>query len=219
MSRKKMSGENRKALILEAARRVFSQRGFDAAKTLEIAREAGVSEALLYRHFPSKLSLYRSVLRLVIREQDENNARLGVHEPTSAGLVQTLKTYFTFLTSPEFAAEKSQQNFRLLLSSLASDGSYAALIYRRAQRLIAPNIRAAILHGREQGDIVGVTLLSENTSMFIEHVGIMLNAITGLRAGPALYASQGNELVRQAVWFCCRGIGMTDEAIGRYLTD
>lgn len=216
MSRKRMPGESRKNSILQAARRVFSQRGFEAAKTLDIARAAGVSEALVYRHFPSKLALYRAVLRALIREQDEMNARLGVQNQTCQGLVTALKAYFTFLITPDPAEREAQQNFRLLLASLAGDGNYALLIYRRAQRIIGPTIQAALLDGRAKGDIQGESLAFENTSMFIEHVGIMMSAVSALPSGGTLYAEQGDALVRQAVWFCCRGIGMTDQAIATY---
>ena len=53
MTRKRISGTERRTLILAAARRIFSQYGYEGAKTLQIAREAKVSEALVYRHFPS----------------------------------------------------------------------------------------------------------------------------------------------------------------------
>lgn len=217
MTRKRIPSEDRKVLILDAARRVFSQRGFDAAKTLEIARAANVSEALVYRHYPSKLSLYRAVLRSLIRDQDENTTRLGLPEPTTRGLVLALRTYINFIVSTNPEEEKTRQNFRLLLASLAGDGSYASLVYSRSQRLMMPSIRAAIQFARDNGDIVGMELAAENTSMFIEHVGLMLNTIASLAPARWPYASRGEDLARQAVWFCCRGIGMTDAAIARHI--
>ncbi len=51
------AAERRQALV-EAAVRVFSARGYAGATTAEIAREAGVSEPILYRHFRSKRELY-----------------------------------------------------------------------------------------------------------------------------------------------------------------
>lgn len=57
-----MSGEERKALILDAALNVFAQKGFSGARTKEIAREAGISETLVFRHFQSKQNLYRLAL-------------------------------------------------------------------------------------------------------------------------------------------------------------
>lgn len=51
----------RKALI-EAARAVFAEKGFDAASTPEIAAAAGVSRGALYHHFEDKKALFRAVV-------------------------------------------------------------------------------------------------------------------------------------------------------------
>ena len=58
-----MSGEDRRAAILAAARRAFAERGYQGAGTARIAEAAGCSEAILYRHFPSKRDLLLEVLR------------------------------------------------------------------------------------------------------------------------------------------------------------
>jgi TetR/AcrR family transcriptional regulator len=42
--------------------RLFSQRGFSGTTTKEIAHEAGVSEAIIFRHFANKQELYRAIL-------------------------------------------------------------------------------------------------------------------------------------------------------------
>lgn len=217
MGRKRISGTERKALILEAARVVFSQYGFEAAKTQDIAKAAKVSEALVYRHFPSKLALYRAILRHSIREQDENYRVMSVTSTDAAGIVKTLKTYFTLMSAPEHS--DIQSRFRLLLSSLSGDGTYAALIYRRAQRMMGHTIEEALKNARAVGDVKGMALDVANTSMFIEHIGTMMSAIMWQRSIAAPYARGGKDIVRQAVWFCCRGIGFTDEAIARHYDD
>ncbi len=52
----------RRAALLETAVRVFSDGSFRGTTTAEIARAAGVSEPILYRHFPSKRALYLAAL-------------------------------------------------------------------------------------------------------------------------------------------------------------
>ncbi|UJW30340.1 TetR/AcrR family transcriptional regulator [Saccharothrix sp. AJ9571] len=49
---------NRKQLIVEAAGRVFSERGYHAASMEEIAAGVGITAAALYRHFPNKYALF-----------------------------------------------------------------------------------------------------------------------------------------------------------------
>jgi AcrR family transcriptional regulator len=52
----------RRSAIIEAALGVFSDGSYAGATTAEIAREAGVSEPILYRHFASKRDLYYACL-------------------------------------------------------------------------------------------------------------------------------------------------------------
>ena len=57
-----MAATDRKHQLLETALDVFSRRGFEGATTKEIAAAAGVAEAVIFRHFPTKQALYTEVL-------------------------------------------------------------------------------------------------------------------------------------------------------------
>ena len=57
--------------LLEAAARVFAHSGLEGATTREIAREAGVNEVTLFRHFQSKEKLLTAVLQRTFASQDE----------------------------------------------------------------------------------------------------------------------------------------------------
>src|SRR5207248_11180252 len=56
--RPRLAAEERRALLLETACHVFSRGSYRGVTTAEIAREAGVTEPVLYRHFASKRELY-----------------------------------------------------------------------------------------------------------------------------------------------------------------
>ncbi len=58
----RMSGDERRKQILRVAIQLFSQRGFSGTTTKEIARAAGVSEAIIFRHFANKEELYSAIL-------------------------------------------------------------------------------------------------------------------------------------------------------------
>ena len=58
----RMTGEDRRLQILKVAMRLFSQRGFRGTTTKEIALAAGVSEAMVFRHFATKEQLYSAIL-------------------------------------------------------------------------------------------------------------------------------------------------------------
>ena len=60
--RMRLPSKERRQAIVTAVKGAFAAKGFDGTTTRELARAAGVSEALLYKHFPSKESLYGAML-------------------------------------------------------------------------------------------------------------------------------------------------------------
>ena len=66
----RMPGEDRRRQLLRVAVESFARNGFSGTKTKDIAAAAGVSEAILFRHFASKEDLYHAIL-------DEKEATLG----------------------------------------------------------------------------------------------------------------------------------------------
>jgi AcrR family transcriptional regulator len=58
----RLSAEERKAAVLDTACGIFSTGSYRGTTTAEIARQAGVTEPVLYRHFASKRDLYLAVL-------------------------------------------------------------------------------------------------------------------------------------------------------------
>ena len=61
--RKRLPGTERRAQLIEVAISIFGQRGFRGATTKAIADAAGISEATIFRHFPSKEDLYVAAFR------------------------------------------------------------------------------------------------------------------------------------------------------------
>ena len=58
----RMAGEERRRQILQVAMSLFSRRGFRGTTTKEIAQAAGVSEAMVFRHFANKDELYSAII-------------------------------------------------------------------------------------------------------------------------------------------------------------
>src|SRR5438874_8001178 len=61
-TRPRLTAVERRQAVLDTAGRVFSRSSYRGATTAEIAREAGISEPILYRHFGSKRDLYLACL-------------------------------------------------------------------------------------------------------------------------------------------------------------
>jgi AcrR family transcriptional regulator len=58
----RMTGDERREQILHIAIKLFSRNGFSGTTTKKIAAEAGISEAMVFRHFASKDELYHAIL-------------------------------------------------------------------------------------------------------------------------------------------------------------
>ncbi len=58
----RLSGEERRKQIINAALTLFADKGFSGTRTREIAELAGVSETLIFQHFKTKEDLYRAAL-------------------------------------------------------------------------------------------------------------------------------------------------------------
>lgn len=57
-----MTAAERRAAIIQSAMKLFSERGFRGTTTRELASAVGVSEPVLYQHFPSKGDLYTAII-------------------------------------------------------------------------------------------------------------------------------------------------------------
>jgi TetR/AcrR family transcriptional regulator len=60
--RPRLTADERRQVVLDTACRVFFKKSYRGATTAEIAREAGITEPILYRHFGSKRDLYIACL-------------------------------------------------------------------------------------------------------------------------------------------------------------
>jgi AcrR family transcriptional regulator len=58
---------NKKQTILKTAARLFAAQGFDGTTTLQISREAGVTEPLIYYHFNGKDDLFTRIIESTAR--------------------------------------------------------------------------------------------------------------------------------------------------------
>ncbi len=61
-TRPRLAAMERRAAVLDTACRIFSKGSYRGTTTAEIARESGVTEPILYRHFSSKRELYLACL-------------------------------------------------------------------------------------------------------------------------------------------------------------
>ena len=209
------SDERRKAIVA-AAVPLFAHKGFAGTTTKELAEAAGISEALLFRHFPSKKLLYGEILRLGC-EGDPALERLATLEPSSATLIHMTTFMVRYFLLGGADRVELDTRLRLVLHSFLEDGEYARelfdTIFERVHPLFVASIDAAIA----AGDLKLEPIASPNRFWFGHHVAAMVAFVflPGRAAVP--YRGSITALVEELSWFILRGIGMRDAAIAAVL--
>ncbi len=138
MSTLRMTSDLRRQLILGAAKRCFARNGFAGTTTKSVAAAAAISEALLFKHFPSKAALYAEILAEEC-EADPDLAHLLGLEPSTATLVELIKGMVRhFLSISDGSDHEEAQRLRLMTTSHLDDGEFARLLYAKVGALIGP---------------------------------------------------------------------------------
>jgi AcrR family transcriptional regulator len=95
----------KKRQILDGARRVFFEHGFEAASMNDITRAAGVSKGTIYAYFPSKEALFEALVNF---EREEQVERLLAFDATRHDLDHVLHDFavrlVTSMTHPQSVA-------------------------------------------------------------------------------------------------------------------
>jgi AcrR family transcriptional regulator len=215
MSATRLSSAGRRASIIAAAKAVFARHGLEGARTQQIAKAAGISEALLFRHFPTKTHIYRAVLREVIADQNATFRLHGMAAPSTEGLLEILRRTISYAMQGMNAA--NAEGMRMVVGSLAGDGGYARLVYRRAMRLTLPGLEIALKAARADGGLTGQMMSATNAAMFVENISTMLMMARCHDKMVIPYDEDDDRTLREAIFFCARGIGIAEERIARFL--
>jgi AcrR family transcriptional regulator len=211
----RLSADERRAAIVEAATNVFAQNGFHGTTTRELAKAAGVSEALLYKHFPSKESLFSAMLAAGAHGALSSEfKRIIALEPSTATLVLMVHFMISYYVRRE-ATEASALN-TLQVQSLLEDGEFVRLRHSRFAPAWIAKFDQCLKHAADAGDLRDVPTRGDLRVWFVQHIAfsLMLNLHPKI---PAIdYDADRNTLVEQATWFALLGVGVKEEAIRRY---
>jgi AcrR family transcriptional regulator len=122
--------ELRRMQILDAAARVFAEKGFRSAKVQEVARAAGVAHGTVYNYFPSKEELLLALLDR-LNETEQRAAQLA--SVPDGNLAQVMRHRLRFL----------RQHRDLLLAVLPEVLSQPALRQQYLDRVVGPSFALA----------------------------------------------------------------------------
>jgi AcrR family transcriptional regulator len=213
-----MSSEERRGSIIKAVRRVFADKGFDGTTTRDLAKAAGVSEALLFKHFPNKEALFAAMqLSCFTGQYHGKLEQLMELEPSSSTLVLMVHFLISYIVGGSVSHDDELAIYnRLMLRSLAEDGEFARLMLGRPASHWIPKCEECIKASIAAGDTVGDLDYPQVLGWFAYQLAAMIRTHL-LPERPAVDYHVAHEiLIEQAVCFILRGMGLKGEAIKRY---
>ena len=213
----RLSAEARKEAIVEAVQDVFAAKGFDGTTTRELAKAAGVSEALLYKHFPSKESLYAAMLDGCAKGPTfaEASRILELDASTSTLVVMVHFMISHYVLGRPGDRHRAALN-SLLVRSLLGDGEFVRLMHKKLAAAWLKKFEACLQAASKAGEMREVPIRHDLCVWLVQHVAFSLMLHLQPKVPAVNYKVSREELVSQATWFGLLGIGIKEEAVRRY---
>jgi len=101
----------KKQVLIKTAIRLFAEQGYDGTTTLQISREAGVTEPLIYYHFKGKEELFTHILNEAF---DEYVTRLEALPQKTLNEFEKIRN---LILASQKAVEEMPRRIRLVMSS------------------------------------------------------------------------------------------------------
>ena len=219
MTRLRLNADERSDAIIAAAMPLFARKGFAGATIKELALAAGVSEALLYKHFPNKEAIYAAILTRGFNEAAKDRLRFLSGEPSTASLIQHVHflmcRFFTDqITSNDQSNSGAFRNMlRLVLNSLMEDGAFARQVFEQVSATARVNFEDSFAAAVDVGDVIPGLVKCGNAFWFMHHLALSLGAMKLPQESVLGHSGTDDAVVRQAVVFVLRGLGMKEDVI------
>ena len=131
---KRMNKVDRKKLILNAAMKVFVEKGFKGSTTLEIAKAADISEVTLFRYFKSKQEIFLQGIEPILFSTLEGSVNSEDEQSSETKLENILYERIS-LISENYQIVKLILSEESLLSELGSN-NYTTMIIQALKNML-----------------------------------------------------------------------------------
>ena len=161
--------------ILDAARAVFSKRGFNDVTVDEIAAEAGLAKATVYQYFPSKQDIYLAALRAGVHQLlERTETAMREAEGSRAKVKAFIRTRLEYL-------HKHQEFFAVYHAQFGNVMHPASLNeeFRELYRRQFENLLAALRQGIKRGELAKVSAEALAIAIYESTRGVMIHRCLG----------------------------------------
>ncbi|MFI2232038.1 TetR/AcrR family transcriptional regulator [Nocardia testacea] len=150
-TRRRLAPDERRGLLLDAGERLFAERAYDDVLMEDVAAAAGVSRALLYRHFPNKRELFAEIYRRATAQLLADTV-LDSQRPLADQLAAALDVHFDYFEANAHSVIAANRQ-------LAGDPTVQAIIWGELGELRHRMVDVTGLTGRER-DLASSVLMS-----------------------------------------------------------
>ncbi len=212
----RLDAASRRQAIVDAALPLFARKGFARTTSKEIAEAACVSEALVFKHFPSKAALYEEIMRVAC-VADPAWAWLDALVPSTASLVAMVRFMLrhVVLGADQDPADH-ETKLRLTVTSQLEDGDYARMLFSTVFDRAYPKFAACLAAAVEAGDVAPGQMAWPLRFWFGHHVAAMLGQTRLPQVPTIALEATDDQLIDEAARFILRGIGLTDAALAQH---
>jgi AcrR family transcriptional regulator len=212
-SSSRLSSDERRQAIIEAVKDVFAKKGFDRTTSRDLAKAARVSEALLYKYFPTKLSLYQAMLQACAETPiwSKNDCIEGL-KPSTATLIVMVDSLISQVVQ---GRSVSAVIGRLAVRSLLEDGYFAGTVLKPFTNNWMATFEKCLTNAAVSGDLREYPTTPHLSAWLLHHIALGLILHVSPR-NPTDYKVPKHTLVRETVRFALRGIGLREEPIKRH---
>lgn len=146
-------------LVLEAAMKVFTQKGYAAARMDDIAKEANINRALLHYYFRSKDKMFDLIFEQKVKEFFSGLGQIVFSDRKLEDVIREMvKHEITLIVAnpylPLFVLQELQQSPERLLNHAKASGMSPNLILKRFSVLVNDAIRSKTINKIEPGQLL-----------------------------------------------------------------
>ncbi len=162
----RLPAEQRREQLLDTAVTLFATKGFSGATTAELARAAGVTEPIIYRHFKSKKDLFIAVI------ERTSDLTMGVWERQLRSAKDSAQRLRRLIAANPTISDRGRGIYRAIIQAMTEieDPDIKAALQHHVGKLHR-FVTDEVIHAQEEGE-VSKAFSPEITAWTLMHLGL-----------------------------------------------
>lgn len=171
----KKNADDKRIMILDAAKRRFAHYGMAKTTMAEIAKDLSFSKALLYYYFPDKASLYVAVLEYVIEEfSEETEASIAKLGGTEEAVMELLNKRIEFIKKYYYIVEYAYDSRKDVTPELED-------VFIRVFKTHGQGIQDILQRGVNNGELKSFDVAEYAQILLFSTMGLRLMVVKGMK--------------------------------------